>query len=214
MLSEFLYQNLQNKRNEVRAFQDNTGATWFAAIDVCKILEIGNPSQAITRLDSDERQLVDRRTLTPLITNKICKSNIGNVLACISEPGLYRLIFTSRKPEAERFKRWVFHEVLPSIRKTGKYELPVSKPEEHVPEERKALPEYVFSRRELIQEKGMPYREERVTLVEVNAQESNSSIAQRKRHIEQLEKEQEKTMENATEEELNIFKLASKIWRE
>lgn len=42
-------------------------------------------------------------------------------MICINEPGLYRLIFQSRKPEAEKFKRWVFHDVLPQIRKTGSY---------------------------------------------------------------------------------------------
>jgi len=49
-------------------------------------------------------------------------------LLCVSEPGLYSLIFTSRKEAAKRFKRWVLHEVLPSIRKTGRYESPRTEP--------------------------------------------------------------------------------------
>lgn len=82
------------------------GEPWFVAADVCSVLEIGNPTQAMTRLDDDERTLI---------------SNEGRQINAVSEPGLYGLILGSRKPEARAFKRWIKHEVLPAIRKTGGY---------------------------------------------------------------------------------------------
>lgn len=78
----------------------------FAAPDVCRILEVSNPSQAMTRLDEDERTLI---------------SNEGRDLNVVTESGLYSLILGSRKAEAKAFKRWITHEVLPAIRKTGSY---------------------------------------------------------------------------------------------
>lgn len=85
------------------------GEPWFAAIDVCAVLEIGNVSQALTRLDDDEFTLI---------------WNEGREMNMITESGLYSLVLGSRKPEAKTFKRWVTHEVLPSIRKTGSYGTP------------------------------------------------------------------------------------------
>ena len=82
------------------------GDPHFAAVDVCQILEVGNPSQAMTRLDDDERTLI---------------SNEGRELNVVTESGLYSLILGSRKSEAKAFKRWITHEVLPEIRKTGGY---------------------------------------------------------------------------------------------
>ena len=87
------------------------GEPWFVAKDVCECLDLGNPSQAIARLEDDERWL---------ISNEALRAN--GETAVVSEPGLYSLVLGSRKPEAKAFKRWVTHEVLPSIRKTGKYE--------------------------------------------------------------------------------------------
>ena len=81
---------------------------WFVAKDVCDCLELGNPSQAIARLEDDERWL---------ISNEALRAN--GETAVVSEPGLYSLVLGSREPEAKAFKRWVTHEVLPSIRKTG-----------------------------------------------------------------------------------------------
>lgn len=86
---------------------------WFVAADVCTMLDHSNPSAAVAGLDDDEKGL--RNVETP-----------GGVqaLVCVNEPGLYSLIIRSRKPEAKAFKRWVTHEVLPSIRKTGGYGVP------------------------------------------------------------------------------------------
>lgn len=80
---------------------------WFVAIDVCKILEIKNTTQALERLEEDERTMLN-----------IGRQGETNL---INEYGLYSLILGSRKKEAKQFKRWVTHEVLPSIRKNGGY---------------------------------------------------------------------------------------------
>lgn len=87
------------------------GDPWFVAADVCAALDIGNPTMAVTRLDEDERALIS-----------IEGTNNGNEsLNFVNEPGLYSLVLGSRKPEAKTFKRWITHEVIPSIRKTGGY---------------------------------------------------------------------------------------------
>lgn len=86
------------------------GEPWFVAKDVCTCLEIANVSDACSRLDEDERGIVS--TDTPSGKQE---------MLIVSEPGLYSLIGSSKKPETKAFKRWVNHEVLPSIRKTGGY---------------------------------------------------------------------------------------------
>ncbi|GFE92600.1 BRO-N domain-containing protein [Acetobacter persici] len=95
------------------------GEPWFVLADVCSVLEHSNPTSAARRLDDDEK-----------ITLNISEGNRGNPnTTIINESGLYNLIFTSRKAEAKRFRKWVTAEVLPSIRKTGSYALPTSKAE-------------------------------------------------------------------------------------
>ena len=102
-------QLFQNAGFKVRVVMRD-GEPWFVAKDVCTCLEIANVSDACSRLDEDERGIVS--TDTPS----------GNQeMLIVSEPGLYSLIGSSKKPEAKAFKRWVNHEVLPSIRKTGGY---------------------------------------------------------------------------------------------
>ena len=90
-------------------------APWFVAVDVCRILEINNPRQALTRLEADEKAAV---TLNDISSNSVIQGREMNI---VNESGLYRLIFTSRKKEAKDFQRYIFHEVLPAIRKTGTY---------------------------------------------------------------------------------------------
>ena len=90
----------------VRSGQD----IFFAAKDVCEVLEIRNVTQAIQRLDEDERSMFN-----------IGRQGMTNF---VNETGLYSLILGSRKHEAKKFKRWVTHEVLPSIRKHGAYMTP------------------------------------------------------------------------------------------
>ncbi|UVX34614.1 MAG: antirepressor protein KilAC domain [Namikivirus tsukuho] len=95
----------------LRTLTDENGDPWFVAKDVCDILGISNNRDAISQLDSDEKNTVGITDGIPGNPNK----------TIISEPGLYKLIMRSRKPEAKPFQRWVTHEVLPSIRKRGIY---------------------------------------------------------------------------------------------
>ena len=87
------------------------GETWFVAADVCAVLEHTDPSKAVSRLDDDERGATNVRTLGG-----------DQQMNVVNESGLYNLIFTSRKPQAKAFRRWVTSEVLPSIRATGRYD--------------------------------------------------------------------------------------------
>ena len=86
---------------------------WFIAADVCRALGIVNSRQAVQRVPSNERRVCSTYTTS------------GEREAwAVNEAGLYRLIFTSKKREAEEFKTWIFSEVLPAIRKIGVYSLP------------------------------------------------------------------------------------------
>lgn len=100
-------QRFDFKGASLRTLIDKAGEPWFVAKDVCAILEISNPSDALKRLDDDERSRFN--------LGRQGETNIVN------EAGLYVLVLGSRKPEAHEFKRWVTHEVLPQIRKTGGY---------------------------------------------------------------------------------------------
>lgn len=106
-LAPFAYQGRQ-----LRVISDDRGVTWFVAADVCAVLEISNPSDALSRLDDDEKTL---------ISNEGQGRREAPTMNAVNEPGLYSLILGSRKPEARAFKRWVTHEVLPAIRRTGSY---------------------------------------------------------------------------------------------
>lgn len=88
------------------------GEPWFVAKDVCDALGLSNTTEALRNLDDDE---------VSNISNSEVAQNGGRAARIISEPGLYKLIMRSRKPEAKAFQRWVTHEVLPAIRKTGGY---------------------------------------------------------------------------------------------
>ena len=96
----------------LRTLTDEAGEPWFVAKDVCDILELTNPAVALQSLDDDEKTN---------LSNSYVWSEPGRRPLIISEPGLYRLVMRSRKPEAKEFQRWVTHEVLPSIRRTGGY---------------------------------------------------------------------------------------------
>lgn len=84
------------------------GDAEFVASDICRVLGHSNPSVAVAGLDDDERGL--RIVETP---------SGAQQMVTVTEAGLYTLIIRSRKPEAKKFRRWVTHEVLPTIRKTG-----------------------------------------------------------------------------------------------
>ena len=93
-------------------FQNNE--ILFVAADVCKVLDLSNPTKAVSRLDADERANL-----------KLGRQGSTNV---VTEAGLYNLVLASRKPEAKNFKRWITHEVIPQIRKTGQYAAKGRKP--------------------------------------------------------------------------------------
>ncbi|WP_064616408.1 phage antirepressor [Streptobacillus moniliformis] len=101
----FKYEN-----REVRTQQLN-GNTYFCLKDVCEILEIGNPSKTLERLNRDG-------VATSEVIDKLGRTQQANF---INESNLYKLVFQSRKAEAEKFTDWVTSEVLPSIRKNGMY---------------------------------------------------------------------------------------------
>ena len=86
---------------------------WFVAADVCRALEIGNNRDALSRLDADEKDVASTDTLGG-----------KQEMSIVNEAGLYSLVLGSRKPEAKAFKRWITHEVIPSIRKHGAYMTP------------------------------------------------------------------------------------------
>ncbi len=99
----------------VRAVLDEQGEPWFVAQDICRILGIANPAQATEYLDNDE--------------TRICKTymNAGErEVITISKSGLYTLMIRSNKAQAKPFRRWVTHEVLPSLEKTGKYSMKIT----------------------------------------------------------------------------------------
>ena len=95
----------------LRTLTDETGEPWFVAKDACDILGI-DTNHLREALDDDE--------ITNLRNSEVWNQP-GRAPLIISEPGLYKLIMRSRKPEAKEFQRWVTHEVLPAIRKTGGY---------------------------------------------------------------------------------------------
>lgn len=86
------------------------GDPWFVAADVCKALELEKTNRALSRLDDDEKG-----------AHSVSTPGGRQRMSIISESGLYSLILGSRKPEAKAFKRWITHEVIPSIRKHGAY---------------------------------------------------------------------------------------------
>lgn len=102
-------QILENKEFGKIRVQMHQGSPWFVARDVCNALGLKNARMAIKTLDDSER-------------SKFNLPRQGSTWH-VNESGLYQLIFQSRKPEARRFTRWVTSEVLPSIRRTGSYQL-------------------------------------------------------------------------------------------
>lgn len=99
----------------LRTLTDEEGEPWFIAKDVCDILGMSNPSMAVIALDKDEVAQIDPK-------DYLGSENRSNqAVNIVSEPGLYKLIMRSRKPEAKEFQRWVTHDVLPQIRRTGGY---------------------------------------------------------------------------------------------
>lgn len=102
--------NLQTwnyESSEVRTIQKN-GEPWWVLADVCKVLDLSNPSKVADRLEPDEKANFELGLR-------------GGATNCINESGLYAVILRSDKPQAKPFRKWVTNEVLPTIRKHGAY---------------------------------------------------------------------------------------------
>jgi prophage antirepressor-like protein len=102
----------QYDSRKIRIIQDDDGEPLWIAQDICNTLNLDDVSKAMERLDDDEK-----------LIRKLFVSGQKRNVWIINEPGLYSLIGRSNKPEAKKFMRWVRHEVLPTIRKTGKFEV-------------------------------------------------------------------------------------------
>lgn len=88
------------------------GDPWFVLADLCRVLEIGNPRAVAARLDEDERNTVS-------LADGIRRGNPN--VTVVNEPGMYQVVLRSDKPEAKQFRWWLTHDVLPALRKTGRY---------------------------------------------------------------------------------------------
>lgn len=139
--------------NEVTVFNFNgqgqvrivvrDGEPWFVAKDICDILDINNHRDAVANLDDDEKTVIrlwwngNSTTCVNIvgstdgIISDIRTASNSNV-NIVNESGLYALVFKSRKPEAQAFRKWVTSEVLPTIRKTGRYSKQYSAPQNSV----------------------------------------------------------------------------------
>lgn len=113
MKNQIQFSTFNFKDLPVRVISDPKGEFWFCGTDVCQILGYTNSRKALQ--DHCKQGGVTKR-YTPT-------KSADQEMTFINEPNLYRLIIKSRKPEAEPFEAWVFEEVLPQIRKTGKYQL-------------------------------------------------------------------------------------------
>ena len=85
---------------------------YFIAVELCEALDLTNPTTSLKSLDDDEK-----------LTYVLDRSGQNRMVNLVNESGMYHLIFISRKPNAAKFRKWVTGEVLPTIRKTGRYEL-------------------------------------------------------------------------------------------
>ena len=104
-------QKFDFKGAALRTLTDEAGEPWFVLKDCMSILDLGNPTETVKMFDKDEFSTTE-------VIDSIGRRQQTYI---ISEPGLYRLVMKSRKPEAKEFQRWVTHEALPSIRKHGGY---------------------------------------------------------------------------------------------
>ena len=131
---------------EIRAVE-KASEPWFVAADVCKVLEHSNTAMALERLDDDEKY-------------KFSLGLSGGDTWCVNEPGLYSLVLGSRKPEAKAFKRWITHEVIPSIRKTGGY----------IADQEAMSPEELMAKARMVAQKTLADREVRISALTVENQ--------------------------------------------
>jgi anti-repressor protein len=101
----------------VRVITDEHGDPQFVLADLCKVLDLGNPSMVASRIDSDALSLAE-------VIDSLGRRQQAHV---VSEAGMYEVVIRSDKPEAREFRRWVTTDVLPTIRRTGSYAVPQSR---------------------------------------------------------------------------------------
>ena len=107
-----------SKFGQLRVALNEKGETMACLSDVCKALDLTNPSMVKERLDSSNLSSIE---VTTKSANRHCEFLRTTTMTYIGEPNLYRCIFQSKKKEAKEFQDWVFNCVLPQIRKTGGY---------------------------------------------------------------------------------------------
>lgn len=163
---------------EIRTIEQN-GEPWFVAADVCRALDIGNPAQTICRLDEDERTLIS-----------IDGASNGLPVNAVNEPGLYSLVLGSRKPEAKAFKRWITHEVIPSIRKHGGY----------IAGQETLSPEELMAKALMVAQQTLADREARISRLTVQ----NAILAPKAEYFDQLVERNTLTNFRETAKELGI----------
>ena len=139
---------------------------WFCIKDVCDILELTNPTVVAKRLDEDEKAKFDLGLKNGELTN------------FTNESGLYTLILRSDKPEAKPFRKWITSEVIPAIRKTGKYE-----------EKPMTSAQYLLQ-----QAQWMVEAENRMSNIENNVAQTNQSIGNIKKDITRIEHNERRTV--------------------
>ncbi|GHV18426.1 hypothetical protein FACS18949_14350 [Clostridia bacterium] len=103
---------LNYERYEVR-YTDCGGETWWVLKDVCDVLGLTDPTKVSQRLESDELSRI-----------KVGIGGQTHEMLTVNEPGLYNVLMRSDKPVAKQFKRWITHDVIPGIRRTGSYSAP------------------------------------------------------------------------------------------
>ena len=202
-------QELPNASSALKLFENplfkirvimRLGDPWFVASDACKCLELKDDAGTICReLDEQDKVTLSREEFMGGVSNRgiICSvdSRVQS-LVFVSESGLYDLIMQSRKPEAKAFKRWVTHEVLPSIRKTGSYS--VVQPTLAIP---KTLPEALrayadeVERREAAEKRAITAESERDEAIRTKAQIGSHREATAMNTASQKSKECEKLRE-------------------
>lgn len=172
-------QIFNNEDFEVRATMKD-GEPLFVAADVCKALDIQNHIDALKRLDEDEKSGVD-------LTDPHGRMQITN---CVTESGLYALVLGSRKPEAKQFKRWITHDVIPSIRKTGGY----------IAGQNELSPEELMAKALKVAEKTLAEREARISALTVQ----NAIMAPKADYFDELVERNTLTNFRETAKELGI----------
>lgn len=168
-------QIFNNEDFEVRATMKD-GEPLFVAADVCKALDIGNPTQAMTRLDEDESTLISNEG--------------GREVNAVTESGLYALVLGSRKPEAKQFKRWITHDVIPSIRKNGGY----------IAGQNEMSPEELMAKALKVAEKTLAERDARISALSVQ----NAIMAPKADYFDELVERNTLTNFRETAKELGI----------